>query len=815
MNQFNDPKRAICSTAARRVQEGNVAGHGPQTKSTTGRHRLNLLLAFAGLLSLYACGGSSSDSPAPVPVAGATLTGAVTDGPVAGATVSAFALSPSGSILPPGTALATAITSPSGTYTLTLPTNTSGPVLVESSGGTYTDDLTGQKGVHGWDLSAVIPNVASTQLTPITAQLTPLTTLAAQFALGIAAAPGSTTTVSEAASTITALVGDYFGGQNNLQGTPIVDVSTPGCATGADVETTDATLVLAALNKFAFANQVQSSDLIAAVVKDLVPDGVLDGQSNGTDILVPLSGGGTKKLCSIEDNCSGGSSNTSLAQQIAAALAAFTSSGANVCGLSASTSLITKLTSPHPQRFTYTVGGSFSKIQGGGVVLQVNGGAPISIDSASNELFTFSTPFLPGATYDVEVVSSPGQTCTPSENTGSVGTNDVNTVSISCSATGAVDTLSFSVTGLTGTGLLLTDGFDIQGPIGNSAAFASELADGSPYAISVQTQPSNPTQTCTVAADSASGTVSHPTPPAQVTCVGGATAPAVYVIDSTNTLFAFDANGTKLAQVTLPARISNINGGGITTDAKNVYVTIGQSSTGYPHGAVLAYNKTSLVPAPLAVGSFSQVNVPRGIVYDEHNAQFYVGNGGSTVTTYGASGNFLGSFNGTGAIYGPSGVAFDATDSWIWVANYTGGGGLNPTWGVANFQEDGYLGQTIMPASQFLAPTTPSRELPYSIGYCASSQVNGTDYVAVGFLPDASNQGGTPQGGVYTTAGKLVSAFSSLAAQPNAISCSAAGTIYVAANDGLHAYSTAGVSVSLPSGGFAGLTAPIFGVFAQ
>jgi len=223
------------------------------------------------------------------------------------------------------------------------------------------------------------------------------------------------------------------------------------------------------------------------------------------------------------------------------------------------------------------------------------------------------------------------------------------------------------------------------------------------------------------------------------------------------------------------------------------------------------------VPVPLGAGSFSQVNVPRGIVYDERNAQFYVGNGGSTVTTYGASGNFLGSFNGTGAIYGPSGVAYDATDSWIWVANYTGGGGLNPTWGVANFQENGYLGQTIMPASQFLAPTTPSRELPYSIGYCASSQIGGTDYVAVGFLPDASNQGGTPQGGVYTTAGKLVSAFKQppLAAQPNAISCSAAGTIYVAANDGLHAYSTAGVSVSLPSGGFAGLTAPIFGVFAQ
>jgi hypothetical protein len=71
---------------------------------------------------------------------------------------------------------------------------------------------------------------------------------------------------------------------------------------------------------------------------------------------------------------------------------------------------------------------------------------------------------------------------------------------------------------------------------------------------------------------------------------------------------------------------------------------------------------------------------------------------------------------------------------------------------------------------------------------------------------------------VYSLSGTLVGAFSSqlaATAQPNAISCSSTGSIYVAANDGLHIYSTAGTAIALPSGGFTGMTAPLFGVYAN
>ena len=53
--------------------------------------------------------------------------------------------------------------------------------------------------------------------------------------------------------------------------------------------------------------------------------------------------------------------------------------------------------------------------------------------------------------------------------------------------------------------------------------------------------------------------------------------PALYVIDGHAVLHVFDADGVSLASAALPvAGISNINGGGITTDASNLYVTIGE-----------------------------------------------------------------------------------------------------------------------------------------------------------------------------------------------------------------------------------------------
>ena len=109
----------------------------------------------------------------------------------------------------------------------------------------------------------------------------------------------------------------------------------------------------------------------------------------------------------------------------------------------------------------------------------------------------------------------------------------------------------------------------------------------------------------------------------------------------------------------------------------------------------------------------------------------------------------------------------------------------------------------------------PTSELPYSIAACVAA-TSPRDVVVVGFRPSGGS-GGSPQGGIYATSGSLVAPFTpQLAAtgQPNAISCSSTGVIYVASDDGLHLYSTSGAGVALPSGGFTLLSAPVFGVLA-
>ena len=59
-------------------------------------------------------------------------------------------------------------------------------------------------------------------------------------------------------------------------------------------------------------------------------------------------------------------------------------------------------------------------------------------------------------------------------------------------------TISVTVSGLAGTGLVLADNTTdkLTITVNGTSAFASTVAKGGSYAVTVQTQPSNPTQTC-------------------------------------------------------------------------------------------------------------------------------------------------------------------------------------------------------------------------------------------------------------------------------------------------------------------------------
>jgi DNA-binding beta-propeller fold protein YncE len=143
---------------------------------------------------------------------------------------------------------------------------------------------------------------------------------------------------------------------------------------------------------------------------------------------------------------------------------------------------------------TYAIGGTVTGLTGT-VVLQNNGSDNLSV--SVNGTFAFATKIAAGAAYNVSVLTQPtGQTCSASANAGTASA-DVSTVVVTCSANPA-RTIGGAVTGLTGAGLVLQNNSGDNLAIGANApfTFATPVADGAGYNVSVLTQPAG--QSCTV-----------------------------------------------------------------------------------------------------------------------------------------------------------------------------------------------------------------------------------------------------------------------------------------------------------------------------
>jgi hypothetical protein len=153
---------------------------------------------------------------------------------------------------------------------------------------------------------------------------------------------------------------------------------------------------------------------------------------------------------------------------------------------------------------TYTVGGTVTGLVGT-VVLQNNAGPDLVLTASGS--FAFPQTLTPSATYSVTVKTQPGypprsQTCTVTNASGTMGSANVTNVTVTCTTN--TFSVGGNVTGLSGTVILKNNGGDAlsvnaSGPF----TFATKLASGSAYAVTVGTQPSG--QTCNVS--SGSGTV--------------------------------------------------------------------------------------------------------------------------------------------------------------------------------------------------------------------------------------------------------------------------------------------------------------------
>ena len=123
---------------------------------------------------------------------------------------------------------------------------------------------------------------------------------------------------------------------------------------------------------------------------------------------------------------------------------------------------------------TYSVGGSVTGLRGTGLVLENNGGDPLTVEA--NGSFTFATPLARSAAYSVTVgtqpTASPAETCSVTSGSGSVGGAAVTNVTVTCRA-------------MTGKYLYMaTELNKISGFLIDPATGALTEIPGSPFAIS-------------------------------------------------------------------------------------------------------------------------------------------------------------------------------------------------------------------------------------------------------------------------------------------------------------------------------------------
>jgi hypothetical protein len=237
---------------------------------------LSVLLAA---LALSACGGGDDGVTTP-PVAGnpppatvsTTVTGAVVKGPVAAAQVCGYTVAANAR----GTALGSCTTSDaSGNYSLTVPAG-SGPLWVEATGGTYTDETTNAS--TSLPAGSALRAIVTANGGSVTSMLTPLTTLALNAA---AASAGSTGTLDTAAfsAAAAALISSF-----KLPADLNISTTLPAFGSGINSYGT----ALTAISKM-----VANGQTLAAILTTAQPSTLAAAYATAATPTVPPVAGGT------------------------------------------------------------------------------------------------------------------------------------------------------------------------------------------------------------------------------------------------------------------------------------------------------------------------------------------------------------------------------------------------------------------------------------------------------------------------------------------------------------------------------------------
>ncbi|HAM52731.1 MAG TPA: hypothetical protein DCP92_19305 [Nitrospiraceae bacterium] len=242
---------------------------------------LTLIVLSIFLTALVGCSGGGGGTITPVSVPG-TISGSAFKGPLAAATVTAFAIN--NGVL--GGQIGTGQTNgahEAGNFSISVG-GYSGPVMLLVNGGLYTDEATGalESMQLGDVMTCVIPSLsAAAGLSGI--QVTPLTSMAQTLAQGM---PGGMTSANITAANTA--VGNYFMISDILFTQPM-DPSLPGSGSGADQDMRSYGMSIAAISQYAKdIGMPFSSGMVTAMMKD-ASDGRMDGMMMGSPIIL---GGG-------------------------------------------------------------------------------------------------------------------------------------------------------------------------------------------------------------------------------------------------------------------------------------------------------------------------------------------------------------------------------------------------------------------------------------------------------------------------------------------------------------------------------------------
>lgn len=245
---------------------------------------LILLVYSLSLIQLYGCGGGGgnavSEGVGGTQDVSGTISGAAIKGPVADATVTAFSIKSDGT---KGEQIGAGKTDAQGNFSLAVG-DYSGPVMLQMTGGSYTDEATGVNMNMGHldSLTCVISFMpAGFMMSGI--QMTPLTSMAqnmAQFMAG-GMTPANITTANTA-------IAKYFSIGNILFTTPMNPLVL-NAGNGADQNMKNYGMAIAAMSEYAKMKGLDhSSNMVSAMMND-VADGHMDGMMGGTAITM---GGG-------------------------------------------------------------------------------------------------------------------------------------------------------------------------------------------------------------------------------------------------------------------------------------------------------------------------------------------------------------------------------------------------------------------------------------------------------------------------------------------------------------------------------------------